>query len=129
MDKRPLCSEPWRNYYILRRGIMPCCHGHEPIASMGEWEAGWNSAELQEIRSYLARGELSPYCLLSLSCPIVQRHLGARPAILASDPLAAGGGVEPVATPKHHPSVLRIANRALGGLPGRVYRRLRRHRP
>jgi len=70
----PLCREPWQNYYILRRGILPCCYGYTAIAPMEQWATAWNSPALQEIRSYLARHELSPYCLLSPACPIVQRH-------------------------------------------------------
>ena len=23
----PLCREPWMSFYILRRGVMPCCYG------------------------------------------------------------------------------------------------------
>ena len=72
---RILCREPWENYYILRRGILPCCHGWKPIAPMAEWQTAWNNAEIQEIRSYLVHGQLSPYCLLSVTCPIVQRHM------------------------------------------------------
>jgi hypothetical protein len=79
----PLCREPWENYYILRRGIIPCCYGRDVIAPMSEWRDAWNSPQLQEIRHYLSRGELSPYCLNSPSCPIVQRHLAST---------AAGGG-------------------------------------
>jgi hypothetical protein len=70
-----LCREPWESYYILRRGILPCCHGSKPIAPMEDAERAWNSPELQEIRRYLAAGQLSPYCLESTGCPIVQRHL------------------------------------------------------
>ncbi len=70
-----LCREPWESYYILRRGILPCCHGEKPIAAMADWATAWNSPALQEMRSFLARGELSPYCRRSLGCPIVQREL------------------------------------------------------
>ncbi len=117
---RPLCTEPWQNYYILRRGIMPCCYGYKALAPMSEWASAWNCAQLQEIRSYLAKGQLSPYCLLSYSCPIVQRYLADHPeARIAPEHCA-----EPVAPPPERPLVLRLANRALGGLPARIYRRL-----
>jgi len=69
----PLCREPWESFYILRRGVLPCCHGHKAIAPMTEWKSAWNSPALVEIREHLARGELSPYCRKSLACPIVQR--------------------------------------------------------
>jgi hypothetical protein len=72
-----LCREPWESYYILRRGILPCCHGSKAIAPMDEWETAWNSPALQDIRRHLARGRLSPYCLDSTGCPIVQRYLEA----------------------------------------------------
>ncbi len=83
-DGMPLCREPWENFYILRRGILPCCYGGSEIAPMAGYAEAWNSPAMQEIRSYLARGELSPYCLLSPGCPIVQRvraeQAASRPA-------------------------------------------------
>ncbi len=108
----PLCREPWEHYYILRRGIVPCCYGNPVLAPMSEWAETWNSPVLQEMRSYLSRGELSPYCLRSPSCPIVQRVLAEKPAakiVLAKKP-----------------GFLRLLNRMLGGVPGRVYRVFRR---
>jgi hypothetical protein len=71
----PLCREPWENFYILRRGILPCCYGGAAIGQMADYAAVWNSPEIQEIRRYLSRGELSPYCLKNPGCPIVQRVL------------------------------------------------------
>ncbi len=79
LEPKHLCREPWESYYILRRGILPCCYGAKPIAPMDEWATAWNSPALQEIRSYLARGELSPYCEGSLGCPIVQRYQERHP--------------------------------------------------
>ncbi len=119
----PLCPEPWKNYYILRRGILPCCHGHAVLAPMTAWPTAWNSEAMQEIRSYLARGELSPYCLRSLSCPIVQQHLGEeriRLLVTASLPEAP----PPPSPPPPPPAILRAVNRLLLGLPGRIYRRV-----
>jgi hypothetical protein len=117
-----LCREPWENYYILRRGVMPCCYGSKPIAPMSEWRSAWNSPAIQEIRSYLARGELSPYCLDSLSCPIVQRQRSERhgEAIVdRAEPPTSGTSLTP------RPLALRLVNRLLGGVPGRIYRLLR----
>jgi hypothetical protein len=107
-----LCTEPWQSYYILRRGILPCCHGGAPIAPMSEWATAWNSPALQEMRSYLARGELSPYCLRSPGCPIVQRHLARR--------AAAGEPTGPRSMPRR---LLSAVDRALGELRGRLTRR------
>jgi hypothetical protein len=111
-----LCREPWESYYILRRGILPCCHGSKAIAPMEEWATAWNSPALQEIRRHLASGRLSPYCLESTGCPIVQRHL-----------LAARQ------RERWLPDRVRLlgkVNRALGGLPAAAYYRLvRRLRP
>jgi hypothetical protein len=109
-----LCHEPWENYYILRRGIMPCCYGGKPIAPMSEWRTAWNSPELQDIRAHLARGVLSPYCLISVTCPIVQRHMEAerRKALI------------PGLAPGARPPFLRFINRLFGGVPAKIYRRL-----
>ncbi len=112
----PLCREPWQNYYILRRGILPCCYGHKAIAPMSEWRTAWNAPALQEIRSFLAKGQLSPYCLQSISCPIVQRDLDKkrRESVVAA-----------VLEAPQHSRSLRLVNSFLGGLPGRIYHRFR----
>lgn len=108
----PLCREPWESYYILRRGILPCCHGSQPIAPMSEWATAWNSPQLQEIRLYLSQGKLSPYCLDSLSCPIVQKYLAKR----KQNHLSA------LLSPQLRSSLLRITNRILFRIPGRLYK-------
>jgi hypothetical protein len=112
----PLCREPWQSYYILRRGILPCCHGEKPIAPMSEWATAWNSPALQEIRRYLSQGKLSPYCLSSLGCPIVQKYLERKKQELK---LAA-------LSPQTRPRWMRLVNRLLLGLPARIYRSLQK---
>lgn len=104
----PICREPWESYYILRRGILPCCHGNPIIAPMTGWKEAWNSSQIQEIRRYLSKGRLSPYCLESLGCPIVQR-------VLREERLAGR------ALPRR-PALLRLVNRLMFRVPGRVHR-------
>lgn len=111
-DADVLCREPWESYYILRRGILPCCHGAKPIAPMSDWAEAWNSPALQEIRSHLAKGKLSPYCLVSTGCPIVQRHLDER---------RKAGWWAALST---RPRWARLVNRLLAGIPAAIYRRL-----
>lgn len=106
----PLCREPWENFYILRRGILPCCYGNPIPYSMNEWVEAWNSSDLQEIRHYLSRGELSPYCLECLGCPIVQRQLSKK------------------GFPHQRPFLLRLINRMFFRLPGKTYRAFGRKR-
>ena len=108
----PLCREPWESYYILRRGIMPCCYGNPIIGRMTDYAEVWNSPQLQEIRRYLSQGKLSPYCLESLSCPIVQRVLSAQ------DASRRQGAQEPL----QGQAALRIINRLLFRIPGKVWR-------
>ncbi len=72
-ERRPLCVEPWKSMYILRRGILPCCYGALPVAPMGQHREAWNSPLLQAIRGKLAGGRFHPYCLRSLACPIVRK--------------------------------------------------------
>jgi hypothetical protein len=117
----PLCREPWENFYILRRGIMPCCYGSPIDVFTADYQEVWNSPKLQEIRSYLSKGKLSPFCLKRLSCPIVQRELAKRNAH-SSDPGA------PLVTPPRRPLFLRLINKALFGLPRRIYRALNKSR-
>lgn len=114
ISREYLCREPWESYYILRRGILPCCHGSKPIAPMTEWATAWNSPAAQEIRHHLAEGRLSPYCLESLGCPVTQRYLEEqrRKALF------------PSLAPSQRPPLLRFVNRALGGLPAKIYRAL-----
>lgn len=108
----PLCREPWESYYILRRGILPCCYGNPIVAPMNDWKKTWNSPEIQDIRRHLSLGELSPYCLASRGCPIVQRELARGTALPPS---------------KFLPIVHRL-NKILFGLPEKIYRSLRGNR-
>ncbi len=108
--RMPLCTEPWQNFYILRRGILPCCYGNPIGYSFVEWEEAWNSPQIQEIRRYLSQGKLSPYCLKCLGCPIVQRHLARRSSAVSS------GAV---------PGFLRFLNRMMFRVPGKIYRRIK----
>ena len=110
----PLCREPWESYYILRRGILPCCHGSRPIAPMSEWKTAWNSPELQEIRDYLSRGRLSPYCMSSLSCPIVQKYLAQKRKKSRLSFL----------DPAQRSPFFRFLNRIFFGLPAKIFRTL-----
>jgi hypothetical protein len=115
----PLCREPWTSFYILRRGVMPCCYGFPVDEFVVDYAKVWNSPKLQEIRSYLAKGKLSPYCLKCLSCPIVQREL-AKKGGGSADPNA------PVVVPPKRPLALRLINRALFRLPARIHRALKK---
>jgi MoaA/NifB/PqqE/SkfB family radical SAM enzyme len=70
----PLCTEPWRSLYILRRGVLPCCYGGVPLAPMHEHGQAWNGETLRSIRAALAAGRFHDYCLRSPSCPVVSKH-------------------------------------------------------
>jgi hypothetical protein len=106
----PLCREPWENLYILRRGILPCCYGNPVGYSFPEYAKAWNSPEVQEIRRYLSRGKLSPYCMECLGCPIVQRYL-------------AEHGMESPAL-RQRPFFLRFLNRLFFRIPSKIYHSL-----
>jgi hypothetical protein len=112
----PLCREPWESYYVLRRGVLPCCYGATPIAPMAEWREAWNSPPIQEIRAHLVRGELSPYCLASLGCPVVQRYLAEK----RNSPFARWRAAA-------RSRAVRI-DRLLARMPSRIVRRLRHRR-
>jgi len=115
-SKFPLCREPWESYYILRRGILPCCYGNPIVAPMKDWKEAWNSPEIQEIRRYLSQGKLSPYCRESLGCPIVQR-------VLAEENKRRGSSGF---TPSIPPLLLRVINRILLRIPARIYKYFKR---
>lgn len=108
----PLCREPWENFYILRRGILPCCYGNPIGYSMSEWSEAWNSSKIQEIRLHLSQGNLSPYCLECLGCPIVQRYL-------------ASHGRETSGLHRKKPLVFRVLNRLLFRIPSKIYTKLK----
>jgi MoaA/NifB/PqqE/SkfB family radical SAM enzyme len=112
----PLCREPWQSFYILRRGVMPCCFGYKEIAPMEQYREAWNSSALQEIRRHLRQGTFSEYCLNCFSCPIVQRHAGAELARRLQPP-------PPVPASR---KVLRFINRACFRIPGRIFHLLKR---
>jgi len=95
----PLCSEPWKTVYVLRRGIMPCCYATEPIAKWHEQEDqpletfvrnAVNSPAMQKIRRELAHGRLAGYCLRTPSCPILKQMRADGRVAPASHGLAAG---------------------------------------
>ncbi len=77
-DRLPACLEPWKSLYILRRGVLPCCYGAEPIAPMDEFREAWNSTTMQAIRGELLGGRFHDYCLRSTACPIVRKSEEAR---------------------------------------------------
>ena len=78
----PVCSEPWKTMYFLRRGIFPCCYGVNTLAtwdqqgdrSLDQFLSDvFNSETMQSIRSELAQGRLAEYCRNTPSCPILKR--------------------------------------------------------
>jgi MoaA/NifB/PqqE/SkfB family radical SAM enzyme len=93
----PICAEPWKTFYVLARGIFPCCYGTEPIAKwqdQGDRSIAqflrdtFNSPGYQNIRSELAAGRLAEYCLNTPSCPLLKRMNGERECG-TGDPAAA----------------------------------------
>jgi molybdenum cofactor biosynthesis enzyme MoaA len=77
----PLCSEPWKTLYVLRRGIMPCCYATRPLATWDQQQGRpmdqflrevFNGPAYQEIRSGLAAGDMPEYCRNTPSCPILK---------------------------------------------------------
>jgi MoaA/NifB/PqqE/SkfB family radical SAM enzyme len=78
----PLCTEPWQTFYLLHRGIMPCCFSKSPLFTWGELrdkslaqfvKEAWNSPVIQEIRVALAQHRLHERCAETKSCPIVKK--------------------------------------------------------
>ncbi len=109
-ERLPLCREPWKSLYVLRRGIYPCCYGGEPIAPMDALREAWNSPLLQDVRRELAAGRFHRYCLDSPACPIVRKA-------------ASAGRIAPPAErlPRLRGAWSRFDG-ALGGLPRRLLR-------
>ncbi|MBN1224476.1 MAG: SPASM domain-containing protein [Candidatus Aminicenantes bacterium] len=110
----PLCREPWENFYILRRGILPCCYGNPIGYSFNEYKEAWNSPQIQEIRRYLSQGKLGPYCLECPGCPIVQRYFVDHP--------------DQRPRSKQRPFILRFMNRVLFRVPGKIFSALIKER-
>jgi hypothetical protein len=106
----PICQEPWKSLYILRRGVFPCCHGSRPIADMKDYREAWSSPTLQAIRGALAEGRFHSYCLDSPACPIVRK--------------CTQGGVQLLGDSRHHWLLRgwRSLDRWAGGVPGRLLR-------
>jgi molybdenum cofactor biosynthesis enzyme MoaA len=113
-ERLPLCHEPWKSLYILRRGVYPCCYGGDPIAPMDGYREAWNSPLLQGIRGELAAGRFHRYCLESPACPIVRK--AARSGRVDLGRLDRLGRLR---------RAWRRLDRALGGLPRRLYRPLK----
>lgn len=106
----PICQEPWKSLYILRRGVFPCCYGSRPIADMKDYREAWSSPTLQAIRGALAEGRFHRYCLDSPACPIVRK--------------CTQGGVQLLAESRHHWLVRswRSFDRWGWGIPGKLLR-------
>ena len=112
-EHQPVCLEPWKSLYILRRGVMPCCYGHGPIAPMEEYRTAWNSPVMQSIRGELLEGRFHDYCLRSAACPIVRKHQAAH-VLPAHQRLSLQA--------RHWWGLL---DRRLGGVPNRLWRPLK----
>jgi MoaA/NifB/PqqE/SkfB family radical SAM enzyme len=112
-ERVPLCTEPWKSLYILRRGVFPCCYGHAPVAPMDGHAEAWNSPLLQGIRHELAHGRFHDYCLRSPACPIVRKSQQAHE-------LPRGQAFRLKAR-----QLWTRLDRVGGGLPGKVYRKSR----
>jgi hypothetical protein len=95
---------------------MPCCYGNPIIAPITDWASAWNSPQVQEIRRHLSQGRLSPYCLESRGCPIVQR-------VLHEQEIRGDTSALP-----RRPYILRLINRLMFRLPGRLVRAYRHRR-
>jgi MoaA/NifB/PqqE/SkfB family radical SAM enzyme len=106
----PLCTEPWKSLYVLRRGTMPCCYGGQPIAPMGGFKEAWNAPLIQGIRRELLRGRFHKYCFDSPDCPIVRKAVEARALSLSQRALLWSR------------RTLERWTRARFGWPGTVYR-------
>jgi len=109
-ERLPLCTEPWKSLYILRRGILPCCYGSRPLAPMDAYAETWNSQELQDIRRELAAGRFHEYCLASEACPIVRKSAHGRALTRADRAFQAAK------------RVWQRADRVAFGVPGRLLR-------
>ncbi|MFQ5524633.1 MAG: radical SAM/SPASM domain-containing protein [Thermoanaerobaculia bacterium] len=72
-DKVPMCTEPWKSLYILRRGVLPCCYGSARAGQMDEYRDAWNSQLFQDLRRELSAGRFHYYCLDSQACPLVRK--------------------------------------------------------
>ncbi len=113
-EQLPACLEPWKSLYILRRGVMPCCYGGRPIAPMEDYKSAWNGPLMQEIRGELAAGRFHDYCLASPACPIVRKSARARTLPIGQRMLLAAR------------ELWGRLDRRLGGIPGQVWRPLKR---
>ena len=77
-DQVPMCTEPWKSLYILRRGVLPCCYGSARVGQMDEYREAWNSQLFQDLRRELAAGRFHYYCLDSQACPLVRKAEAAK---------------------------------------------------
>lgn len=77
-DQVPMCTEPWKSLYILRRGVLPCCYGSARVGQMDEYRDAWNSQLFQDLRRELAAGRFHYYCLDSQACPLVRKAEAAK---------------------------------------------------
>ncbi len=83
-DDGPLCAEPWKSIYVMRRGVMPCCSASRSkvMANLGErgslplsefLSRFWNSDAYQELRGSLAAGRFGEHCKQSPHCIVMRQ--------------------------------------------------------
>lgn len=113
-ERLPFCTEPWKGFYILRRGVLPCCYGGSPLAPVDQYRETWNSSKMRSIRKALAAGRFHRYCIDSPSCPLVRKGEHAGTLKWSDAALVAARRVW-----------VRF-DRALGGVPGFFYRPVKR---
>ncbi len=112
-EKWPVCTEPWRDLYILRRGVRPCCYGGASLGEPDTYRDAWNGPIVRAVREQLSQGRFHDYCLLSPACPIVRKSEHAH------------------TLPARHKTLWRLwgawqtLNAWTGGIPRRLLRRLR----
>jgi sulfatase maturation enzyme AslB (radical SAM superfamily) len=111
-ERLPLCTEPWKSLFILRRGVSACCYGGA-FAPMEDYREAWNSPEMQQIRAELLAGRFPGYCLRSRACPIVRKSHESGTLPRGQQALLWARGI------------WALVNRWSGGVPRRVVRRLR----
>ncbi|MEE8179760.1 MAG: SPASM domain-containing protein, partial [bacterium] len=64
-DRQPICSEPWKYFYVEAEGsVLPCCYAGEHIGYLHkeDFEAIWNGNLYKELRRSLVENDLQSYC-------------------------------------------------------------------
>lgn len=89
INRQPLCSDPWKYFYVENEGsVLPCCYAGKHLGYLGQadFETIWNGSGYKYLRSSLTEGlthEWCRYCYKNRSENVndIRSHINFKPGL------------------------------------------------